>query len=112
VTTAEVGARYSLPAAGWTLRGAIAPQEPRTATADRTRIRIESNTLGDPADLQTAIKLVELTREIGNSPPPLASTSDEKLCPANSLAMNSKTSCATRPRPTPTQPAQQIDGPR
>jgi choline dehydrogenase-like flavoprotein len=74
VTTAEVGARYSLPAAGWTLRGAISHPKSRGRLrligpdpADPIRIRIESNTLGDPADLQTAIKLVELTPEIGHS---------------------------------------------
>jgi choline dehydrogenase len=74
VTTPEGGARYSLPAAGWTLHGAISHPKSRgrlrlTGPDPADRIRIESNTLSDPADLQTAVKLVELTREIGNSAP-------------------------------------------
>jgi choline dehydrogenase len=74
VTTAEVAARYNLPANGWTLRGAISHPKSRgrlrlTGPDPQDPILIESNTLGDPADLETAIKLVELTRDIGNSAP-------------------------------------------
>jgi choline dehydrogenase len=74
VTTAEVGARFDVPAVGWTLRGAISHPKSRgrlrlTGPYPEDPIRIEPNAVGDPADLETAIKLVELIREIGNSAP-------------------------------------------
>ena len=74
VTTAEVAARFRVPTVGWTLRGAISHPKSRgrlrlTGPDSQDPIRIESNTFDDAADLKTAIKLVELIREIGNSAP-------------------------------------------
>lgn len=73
-STPENVARYGLPAAGWTLFGAVAHPESRgrlylTGSDPLDPIRIEANTLADPRDMRTAIACVELCREIGNSAP-------------------------------------------
>lgn len=73
-TTPEVAARFGVPTAGWSMHAAISHPKSRgrlrlTGPDPQDPIRIESNTLGDPADRETAVRLVELCREIGNSAP-------------------------------------------
>ena len=71
-STAENAARFGLPAAGWTLCGAIARPKSRghirlTGSDPFDPIEIDANSLCDPEDLQAAIACIELCREIGNS---------------------------------------------
>ena len=73
-TTAENAAGFGLPEAGWTLFGAVAHPESRgrllfTGPNPSDPVLIEANTLSEPADLATAIRCVELCREIGNAAP-------------------------------------------
>lgn len=73
-STAENAARFGLPAAGWTLFGAVAHPRSRgrlrlTGPGPDDQVLIEANTLSDPADLKIAIHCVELCREIGNAAP-------------------------------------------
>jgi len=73
-STQENAARFGLPAAGWTLFGAVAHPESRghlrlTGRDPSDPIQIEANTLADPEDMKSAIACVELCREIGNSTP-------------------------------------------
>jgi choline dehydrogenase len=73
-SSAENAARFGLPAAGWTLFGAVARPKSRgqlrlTGPNPLDPIQIEANTLSDPDDLRAAIASVELCREIGNSAP-------------------------------------------
>jgi choline dehydrogenase len=70
--SAENAARFGMPAAGWTLFGAVARPKSRgrirlTGPNPLDPIQIEANFLSHPDDLQTAIACVELCREIGNS---------------------------------------------
>jgi choline dehydrogenase len=72
LASAEVAARFELPASGWTLAGALAHPKSRgrlqlTGADPRDPIHIDANTFGDPDDLKAAIGAVELCREIGNS---------------------------------------------
>lgn len=73
-STAENTAKFGLPAAGWTLFGAVAHPRSRGRLVLSGRdpldpIHIEANTLADPRDMKAAIACVELCREIGNSAP-------------------------------------------
>jgi choline dehydrogenase len=71
-SSAENAARFGLPAAGWTLFGAVTRPKSRghlrlTGPSPLDPIQIEANTLSHPDDLKAAIACVELCREIGNS---------------------------------------------
>jgi choline dehydrogenase len=71
-SSVENAARFGLPAAGWTLFGAVARPKSRghlrlTGPNPLDPIEIEANTLFHPDDLKAAIACVELCREIGNS---------------------------------------------
>ena len=71
-STEENATRFGLPAAGWTLFGAVARPKSRchlrlTGPNPLDPIQIEANTLSEPEDLKAAIACVELCREIGNS---------------------------------------------
>jgi choline dehydrogenase len=73
-STQENAARFGLPAAGWTLFGAVAHPKSRghlrlTGRNPSDPIQIEANTLADAEDMKAAIACVELCREIGNSTP-------------------------------------------
>ncbi|HEY9605467.1 MAG TPA: GMC family oxidoreductase N-terminal domain-containing protein [Allocoleopsis sp.] len=73
-SSAENAARFGLPAAGWTLFGAVAHPKSRghlrlTGANPSDPILIDANTLSDPDDLKAAIACVELCREVGNSAP-------------------------------------------
>lgn len=73
-STPENIAKYGLPAAGWTLFGAVAHPVSRgrlhlSGGDPFDPVRIEANTLTDSQDMKTAIACVELCREIGNSAP-------------------------------------------
>jgi choline dehydrogenase len=73
-STPENAARLSLPAAGWILFGAIAHPKSRgrirlTGPNSSDPLRIDTNALSHPDDLKTAIALLRLCREIGNSDP-------------------------------------------
>jgi choline dehydrogenase len=66
--------RFGLPAAGWTLFGAVARPDSRgrlrlTGPGALDPIQIEANTLSEGADLKAAIACVEICREVGNSAP-------------------------------------------
>ena len=70
--SAENAARFGMPAAGWTLFGAVAQPKSRgqirlTGPNSLDPVQIEANFLSHPDDLTTAIACVELCREIGNS---------------------------------------------
>jgi choline dehydrogenase len=74
LATAEVAATSHVPVVGWSLRGAIAQPKTRgrlrlTGPDPHDPIHIEANTFSEPDDFATAIKVVELCREIGNSAP-------------------------------------------
>ena len=71
-SSAENAARFPLPAAGWTLFGAVARPKSRgrlrlTGPHPADPVQIEANFLSHPDDLKTAIACVELCREIGNA---------------------------------------------
>jgi len=71
-SSAENAARFGLPAAGWTLFGAVARPNSRghlrlTGPSPLDPMQIEANTLAHPDDLKAAIACVELCREIGNA---------------------------------------------
>jgi len=73
-STTENAGRFAMPAAGWTLFGAVAHPESRgrlrlTGADSSDPILIEANTLSEPSDLKTAIACVEMCREVGNSAP-------------------------------------------
>ncbi len=73
-STAENTSKFGLPAAGWTLFGAVAHPLSRGRLHLSGRdpldpVRIEANTLAEPEDMKAAIACVELCREIGNSVP-------------------------------------------
>jgi choline dehydrogenase len=73
-TSSENAARFGLPAAGWTLFGAVAQPNSRgrlrlTGPNPLDPIQIEANTLSEGADLKAAIACVEICREVGNSAP-------------------------------------------
>jgi choline dehydrogenase len=70
--SAENVARFGLPAAGWSLFGAVAQPKSRgrirlTGPDPLDPVQIEANLLSHPDDLRTAISCVELCREVGNS---------------------------------------------
>ena len=74
LATAENAAKFSLPSAGWTLRGAVAQPKSRgrvrlTGRNPLDPVQIEANTFSDPDDVRAAIACVELCREVGNSAP-------------------------------------------
>jgi choline dehydrogenase len=73
-STQENAARFGLPAAGWTLFGAVSHPKSKghlrlTGRDPSDPIHIEANTLADPEDMKAAIACVKLCREIGNSTP-------------------------------------------
>ena len=73
-SSSENAVRFGLPAAGWTLFGAVARPNSRgrlrlTGPDPLDPIQIEANTLSDADDLKAAVACVELCREIGNSAP-------------------------------------------
>ncbi len=73
-SSAENAARFGLPAAGWTLFGAVAQPKSRgclrlTGANPSDPILIDANTLSEPDDLKAAIACVELCRDVGNSAP-------------------------------------------
>src|SRR5262245_45072668 len=70
--SAENTARFGMPAAGWSLFGAVAHPKSRgrirlTGPGPLDPVQIEANLLSHPDDLKTAISCVELCREVGNS---------------------------------------------
>ncbi len=72
--SAENAARFAMPAAGWTLFGALAQPKSRgqirlTGPDPLDPVHIEANFLSHPEDLKTARACVELCREVGNSAP-------------------------------------------
>jgi choline dehydrogenase len=72
--TDENAARFGLPAAGWTLFGAVSHPRSRgrvrlTGPDPDDPVRIEANTLAHPDDVKAAIACVERCREIGNAAP-------------------------------------------
>lgn len=74
LSTPEVIATFGLPAAGWTLRGALSHPQSRgrlrlTGPDPCDPIEIDANTLADSADLTAAKECIELCREIGNAGP-------------------------------------------
>ncbi|HWJ75410.1 MAG TPA: GMC family oxidoreductase N-terminal domain-containing protein [Kaistia sp.] len=73
-STPENAVQFGLPAAGWSLFGAVAQPKGRgrlrlTGRDPGDPILIEANTLADPDDFKTALACVELCREIGNAAP-------------------------------------------
>ena len=71
-SSAENAAKFGLPAAGWTLFGAVARPNSRghlrlTGPSPLDPVQIEAHTLAHPDDLKAALACVELCREIGNS---------------------------------------------
>jgi choline dehydrogenase len=71
--TAENAARYGLPEHGWGMFGGLAHPRSRgrvtlTGPEPEDPVRIEANTLADPADMIAAIAAIERIRAIGNSP--------------------------------------------
>jgi choline dehydrogenase len=72
LTSAENAAGFGMPAAGWTLFGALAHPKSRgrirlTGPGPLDPVQIEANFLSHPDDLKTAIACVEICREVGNS---------------------------------------------
>jgi choline dehydrogenase len=70
--SAENAARFGMPAAGWTLFGAVAQPKSRgrirlTGPGPLDPVQIEANLLSHPDDLKTAMACVELCRAVGNS---------------------------------------------
>lgn len=73
LATPETAARCSVPTSGWSLRCAVARPKSRgrlhlTGPHPSQPIRIDAKTFSDPDDFSTAVKAVQLCREIGNSP--------------------------------------------
>ena len=73
-TTPENAAHFGMPAAGWTLFGAVAHPASRgrvrlTGPDPSDPVLIEANTLSEPADMAAALRCIELCREIGNAAP-------------------------------------------
>src|SRR5262249_38717522 len=71
--TPENVARFGLPEQGWSMLGGAAHPSSRgrvtlTGPNPDDPVRIEANTLADPADMTVAIAGIERMREIGNSP--------------------------------------------
>jgi len=72
--SAENRAAFGMPAAGWTLHGAVARPRSRgqvllTGPGPLDPVRIEANLLSHPEDMRVALACVELCRAIGNSVP-------------------------------------------
>jgi choline dehydrogenase len=70
-TTAET-AHYAPPAGSWSMLAGIVRPHSRgrlrpTGPSPSDRLRIEANTLSDPADMKALVRSIELCREIGNS---------------------------------------------
>jgi choline dehydrogenase len=74
LASAENGAKFDLPASGWTLAGTVVRPKSRGSIAltgpdPLDPVQIDANFLSHPDDLAAAIACVELCREIGNSAP-------------------------------------------
>jgi choline dehydrogenase len=87
ICSAETGARYQVPQYGWTLIGNVLRPRSRgrvllTGPDPDDPVRVETNMLSDPHDLNTAIACVKLCREIGNSAP-LRSFAQREVMPGN-----------------------------
>ena len=72
LSSAENGAKFGLPASGWTARGGVVHPKSRghlrlTGPNPLDPIEIEANFLSHPDDLKAALACVELCREVGNS---------------------------------------------
>jgi choline dehydrogenase len=72
ICSAETAAKFSPPAASWTLFGGLVRPKSRgrirlTGPNPDDPIQVEANTLSHPDDLKAAVACVELCREIGNS---------------------------------------------
>ena len=72
--TPEKAARFGVPEAGWTLRGALSQPNSRgrvclTGPDPLDPVQIDANTFSDPDDLKVATACAELWREVGNSAP-------------------------------------------
>ncbi len=72
--SAESAARFSRPAAGWTLLPGVVQPKSRgrirlTGPNPLDPLHIEDNLLSHPDDMKAAIAAIELCREIGNSAP-------------------------------------------
>jgi choline dehydrogenase len=72
LATPEIAARFDIPVHGWTLRGGISHPKSRgrialTGSRPEDPVRIQSNFLSEPADVVTAVKLLEVGRELGNA---------------------------------------------
>jgi choline dehydrogenase len=70
--SAENAARFQMPAAGWTLFGAVARPKSRgrirlTGPGPLDPVQVEANFLSHPDDMKTAVACVEICREVGNS---------------------------------------------
>ncbi|MDT5152954.1 MAG: choline dehydrogenase [Mycobacterium sp.] len=87
MSSPENAARFGLPEFGWTLAGGVVRPKSRgqirlTGPDPTDPVRIEANTLSDPADMKAAIASVELCREIGNSAP-LSPFAKREVMPGN-----------------------------
>ncbi|MEU7768931.1 GMC family oxidoreductase N-terminal domain-containing protein [Nocardia sp. NPDC049190] len=74
IYSAETGARFDVPEAGWTLFGGVVRPKSRghvrlTGPDPTDPVEIDTNLLSHPDDLAAATACVELCREIGNSAP-------------------------------------------
>jgi choline dehydrogenase len=72
LASAENAARFGMPAAGWTLHGAVSHPKSRgqirlTGPDPSDPVQIEANFLSHPDDRKTAIAWLEICREVGNS---------------------------------------------
>jgi choline dehydrogenase len=74
LASAETAARFDVPEFGWTWGGAVVRPKSRgrvslTGPDPSDPVQIYANTLSHPDDLDAALAVVELCREIGNSAP-------------------------------------------
>jgi choline dehydrogenase len=72
IANLEMTARFSVPAASWTLFGGVVRPKSRgrirlTGPNPYDPVQIDANMLSDPDDLKAAIACVQVCREVGNS---------------------------------------------
>ena len=87
LASAENAANFGIPAAGWTMFGALAQAKSRgrirlTGPGPLDPVQIEANYLSHSDDLKTATACVELCREVGNSAA-LRSFAKREVMPGN-----------------------------